>query len=58
MKRYDDIVDESTAPYSEDLDMEDLAMIESIINTLEHEDENEDQGKIMKWEIEDMADEI
>ena len=62
MRHYDDIIDENATPYSEDLDMEDLALIESIVRTIgdedEAEDKNEEQRKSMKWEIEEMIDDV
>jgi len=56
LRRYDDIIDENAVAYSEDLDMEDLALIESIVRTIG--DEDEDQGKSMKWELEEMIDDV
>ena len=50
------MIDENAAAYSEDLDMEDLAMIESIVRTIG--DEDEEQGKSMKWEMEEMIDDV
>ena len=60
MRRYDDIIEENAMPYSEDLDMEDLALIESIVRTIGDEDETEDeeQRKSLNWEIEEMLDDV
>ena len=56
MRRYHDMIDENAAAYSEDLDMEDLALIESIVRTIGDDDEK--QGRSMKWEIDEMIDDI
>ena len=59
MRRYDDIMDENATPYSEDLDMEDLALIESIVRTIgDDEAEDVEPQKSMKWEIEEMIDDV
>lgn len=56
MSRYDDIIDEFAMLDSADLDMEDLALIESIIGTLEDDHENGKPRKSIGWEIEEMID--
>jgi hypothetical protein len=58
MSRYDDAIDECSMLYSPDLDMEDLALIESIIDTLEEDHENEEHRKCIRWEIEEIIDEL
>ncbi len=39
LRRYEDIIDENAAEFSEDLDTEDLALIENIVRTIEQDDE-------------------
>jgi hypothetical protein len=58
MGRYDDVIDAFVPPFSEDLDMEDLALIESLVGTIEEDDEKEEKRKPIKWEIEEMTDEF
>jgi hypothetical protein len=57
MGRYKDIVEGYGMPYPEDLDMDDLALIESIVGTIKDDDVGERQ-RFKKWEIEEMLDEI
>ncbi|MGD8530374.1 MAG: hypothetical protein PVG97_05285 [Syntrophobacterales bacterium] len=56
MSRYDDIIDDFDMLDSADLDMEDLALIESIIGTLEEDHENGKPRKSIGWEMEEMID--
>jgi hypothetical protein len=58
MGRYQDIIEGYGMPYLEDLDMEDLALIESVVGTIEEHGENGEKRKSMKWQIEEMLDEI
>lgn len=58
MKHFDDIIDQYPTPYSEDLDMEDLAMIESIVQMVRQEDEAEETRKSIRREIDDLVDEF
>jgi hypothetical protein len=58
MSRYNDITDEFAMLDSADLDMEDLELIESIVDTLEENHENEKHRKSIGWEIEEMIDEL
>ncbi len=58
MKEFDDIIDQYPTPYSEDLDMEDLAMIESIVQMIGQEDETEQIRKSIRREIDDLVDEF
>jgi len=56
MSRYDDIIDDYDMLDSADLDMEDLALIESIIGTLEEDHENGKPRNSIGWEMEEMID--
>lgn len=56
MKRYDDMIDENAGTYSDDLDMEDLALIDSIVRAIG--DEEEQQAKPMNWELEEIIDDV
>jgi hypothetical protein len=58
MSRHNDIIDEFDMLDSADLDMEDLALIESIMDTLEEDHENEKHRKSIGWEMEEMFDEL
>ena len=57
MTRYDDIVD-SWGLYSEDLDMEDLALIDTVLDTLENDIERPGERKSMEWEADGLFDEF
>lgn len=58
MSRYNDVIDEFAMLDSADLDMEDLALIESIVDTLEKDHENGKPRRSVRWELEEMIDEF
>jgi hypothetical protein len=57
MRHNNQFVDDFDMPYSEDLDMEDLELMERILGTFD-DDETEGHGKSKPWNIEEIFDEI
>ena len=58
MGRYKDIVEGYGMQLLEDLDIDDLELIESIVGTIEDDDDVGKKQRFRKWEIEEVLDEI